>query len=131
MAVHFINISLMILLVAHFSVHVRAAVTTVPAVGEECFVEVVEANNKLVGSFEVISGGLLDIEATVRYLCGGVLALTRFHEVLTTLSSLLYSLILHRKVVRTGQRSAIRGRAAKVGRVQPRCARSGSIPPML
>ena len=52
---------------AGVSARVLAAVAAVPAAGEECFVEVVEANNKLVGSFEVISGGLLDIEATVRF----------------------------------------------------------------
>jgi emp24/gp25L/p24 family/GOLD len=45
---------------------VLAAVVSVPAAGKECFVEVVESNNKLVGSFEVLSGGLLDIDATVR-----------------------------------------------------------------
>lgn len=52
-------------LVSSGPVVTSAAVASVPATGEECFVEVVEANNKLVGSFEVISGGLLDVEATV------------------------------------------------------------------
>jgi hypothetical protein len=34
----------------------------------QCFFEQVEQGNKLTGSFEVISGGLLDIDATVRWL---------------------------------------------------------------
>jgi hypothetical protein len=37
----------------------------------QCFFEKVEANNKLMGSFEVISGGLLDIDVAVRLPEGG------------------------------------------------------------
>lgn len=32
----------------------------------QCFYEYVDAGNKLTGSYEVLSGGLLDIDATVR-----------------------------------------------------------------
>ena len=33
---------------------------------DECFYEQVEASNKITGSFEVIGGGLLDVDVTVR-----------------------------------------------------------------
>ena len=41
---------------------------TVPSgkIDSECFIERIEANNKLTGSFEVISGGFLDIDMDVR-----------------------------------------------------------------
>ena len=38
-------------------------------INSECFIERIEANNKLTGSFEVISGGFLDIDMDVRSPC--------------------------------------------------------------
>ncbi len=47
---------------------VSAIDITVPSgkTNNECFLEYVDANNKLTGSFEVISGGFLDIDMDVR-----------------------------------------------------------------
>ena len=42
-----------------------AVQVTVPASGDECFVQDVEQANKLAGSFEVLSGGLLDVDCVV------------------------------------------------------------------
>ena len=42
-----------------------AIVTTVSSHDEECVYERVEKDNKLVGSFQVLSGGLLDVDAAV------------------------------------------------------------------
>ena len=39
-----------------------------PATGEECFYEQVDEANKIVGSFEVVAGGYLDVDVTVRSL---------------------------------------------------------------
>jgi p24 family protein beta-1 len=45
----------------------RAAgiLVNVPAHDDECFFEGVEAGNKLTGSYEVVSGGLLDVDCIV------------------------------------------------------------------
>jgi len=43
----------------------RAVQITVPPSGDECFQQDVEQANKLSGSFEVLSGGLLDVDCTV------------------------------------------------------------------
>jgi len=38
---------------------------TIPPTGKECLLEEVSAGNKLTGSFEVMHGGMLDVDATV------------------------------------------------------------------
>jgi hypothetical protein len=43
----------------------RAVQITVPPSGDECFMQDVEQANKLSGSFEVLAGGLLDVDCTV------------------------------------------------------------------
>jgi len=43
----------------------RAVVVTVPASGDDCYVVDVDQANKLSGSFEVLSGGLLDVDCVV------------------------------------------------------------------
>lgn len=56
----------LLLVVALSAVGSFALQMTVPATGEECIYQQVEENNKLKGSFEVLAGGFLDIDATVR-----------------------------------------------------------------
>lgn len=51
--------------VALFSLSARAVVVTVPASGDDCYVVDVDQANKLSGSFEVLSGGLLDVDCVV------------------------------------------------------------------
>jgi len=43
----------------------RAMQITVPASGDECFTSELEQANKLSGSFEVLQGGLLDVDCVV------------------------------------------------------------------
>lgn len=43
----------------------QAIIVTVQAHEDECYYEQVDAGNKLMGSFEVLTGGLQDVDATV------------------------------------------------------------------
>ena len=54
-----------LLAAALFAFSARAVVVTVPASGDDCYVVDVDQANKLSGSFEVLSGGLLDVDCVV------------------------------------------------------------------
>lgn len=57
-----------LLLVLLVSLQPRGALgvqITVPASGDDCYTQEVEQANKLAGSFEVLAGGLLDVDCTV------------------------------------------------------------------
>ena len=58
---------------------VSALQMNVPASDPECIYEYVDANNKLKGSFEVLAGGLLDIDAEVRRGSSATLLLPRWN----------------------------------------------------
>ena len=54
-----------VLLAAAAAARVGALQILLPAHEEECFYEQIEASNKYTGSFEVISGGMQDVDVTV------------------------------------------------------------------
>lgn len=61
-----VPISALVALVAAWAAAPAAALlVTVGAHDDECFFENVEQSNKLMGSFEVISGGLMDVDVAV------------------------------------------------------------------